>query len=122
MALTEWSLDQTMRIGDPLLLGLIYLIGLVSAKIKLQHENDRNEDFVAHAGICMDPWVGRVNTVYADDESREYSSGNQRPFVYFCVNNVFEYETEHRHVYSTPEGETVAHIDTLCELDLETDV
>ena len=55
MALTEWSLDQTMRIGDPLLLGLLYLIGLVSAKIKLQYEYDRKEDFVAHAGIYMDP-------------------------------------------------------------------
>ena len=55
MTLTEWSLDQTMRIGDPLLLGLLYLIGLVSAKIKLQYEYDRKEDFVAYAGIYMDP-------------------------------------------------------------------
>ena len=55
MALTEWSLDQTMRIGDPLLLGLIYLIGLVSAEIKLQYKYDRKEDFVAYAGIYMDP-------------------------------------------------------------------
>ena len=55
MALTGWSLDHTMRIGDPLLLGFLYLIGLVSEKTKLQYEYDRKEDFVAYAGICMDP-------------------------------------------------------------------
>ena len=121
MALTEWSLDQTMRIGDSLWLGLLYLIGLVSAKIKLQYENDRKEDFVAYAGIYMDPWVGQVNIVHADDESMEYSSGVQRLFLYFVVNNEFVYEMGHRLVCSTPGSETVVHSDKLCALDLEID-
>lgn len=55
MALTEWLLDQTMRTGDPLVLGLIYLIGLVSAEIKLQYEYDRREDFVAYAEMYIGP-------------------------------------------------------------------
>ena len=55
MALTEWSLDPTMRTGDPLVLGLIYLIGLVSAEIKLQYEYDRKGDFVAYAEMYIGP-------------------------------------------------------------------
>ena len=85
MALTEWSLDQAMRADDLIVLGLIYLIGLVSAEIKPQYEYDRREDFVVYAEIYMDPWVWQVNAVYADGSTKEYSSGIQHSVLYFSV-------------------------------------
>ena len=63
----------------------------------------------------------RVNAVYVDDESMEYSSGVQRLSLYFVVHNEFVYEMGHRFVGSIPGSETFVHSDTLCALDLGID-
>ena len=62
---------------------VVYLIGLVSAEIKLQYEYDQREDFVAYAEV----YARQVNAAYADGYTKDYSSGIQNHVVYFFARN-----------------------------------